>query len=245
MIRRGWTLLVTLKVCVKFFDATSMGCPFSSYQMCKYIRHDEEGTAPSWVLVTLSVCMRWYRRCKRGTCGFVSANVINVERRWSSPCHIDHVINSEKGVHPPQHWKLAWGSKITLISVYINMIFDWICTLLENKWKHHPFPIPCSISDCVSASWGGGERWQWCWWAEKCQGQVLHFVIFIPVSVKTVHYYLRLSHHTWLRFSLPVESLTTDLAAALKLIPTEYQVILTTNIRDTMVSGSARYISKS
>src|SRR6266540_2005360 len=48
-----------------------------------------------------------------------------------------------------------------------------------------------------------------------------------------------------LLISLPVESPTTDLAATLKLIPTECQVTLTADIRDMTVSSSSRSSCKS
>src|SRR6266508_2260538 len=113
------------------------------------------------------------------------------------------------------------------IASFLCILMSSIVLIVFYLW-HHPYYICNHLYDSIVLCYV---------YKLDCNIVVVQFIITLPFEL------LCLSKGSLT--SLPVESPTTDLAAALKIIPTECQVTLTADVRDTTISSSPRSSCKS
>src|SRR6266496_1686096 len=110
---------------------------------------------------------------------------------------------------------------------YCIILMHFYCSIVFELW-HHLYDLCSHLYDSIVLCYV---------YKLDCNIVVVQFIITLPFEL------LCLSKGSLT--SLPVESPTTDLAAALKIIPTECQVTLTADVRDTTISSSSRSSCKS
>jgi len=135
----GTSLYVTSKTSCKLLLTWQGRTPLlaTPNASARCFRRGKGGTP---LLTTLNASAMCFQRGKGGTPLPSMSNVL-------SPCFQHQALCNEKGMAGGKVW-----------SVHATVVSNEILTLLENGWKHRPFPSSCNLCSGVWALW-----WWW-WW---------------------------------------------------------------------------------